>query len=308
MNKLVLSRFFGRGGLLMKKHSPQVLLFLGISGMVGATVIACRATLKVDAVLTKATEDNEKIETVYADRKDYVNAVGELRYSEEDYNHDKRIVKVQTTFSIAKLYGPAIGLGLASMALILGSQKIMSTRNAALAMAFKTVDGAFKDYRQRLIGDLGIEKDRQYRFGTVKEEYTEEVTDEKGKVKTLTKERDVFDPEMGSKYARFFEAGNIYWNKTPGYNLMYLRGAQSMCNDRLKTRGHVFLNEVYEMIGIPHSQEGAVVGWVRDGDGDGRIDFGVYDITKKTSMDFVNGWADAILLDFNVDGYIQDLI
>ena len=61
------------------------------------------------------------------------------------------------------------------------------------------------------------------------------------------------------------------------------------------------------MLGIPRSQAGAVVGWVL-GEGDDYIDFGMFDGNNMATRDFVNGYERSILLDFNVDGVIYDLI
>ena len=89
---------------------------------------------------------------------------------------------------------------------------------------------------------------------------------------------------------------------------MFLKQQQVYATDMLKQRGHLFLNDVYDMLGILHSQEGAVVGWIYDEEnpiGDNYVDFGIYD---ERNADFVNGYERSILLDFNVDGYILDKI
>ena len=91
---------------------------------------------------------------------------------------------------------------------------------------------------------------------------------------------------------------------------MFLRKQQEWANELLKSRGHVFLNEVYDMLGIPRTKSGQIVGWVynsNDEYSDNYIDFGVYDGGAR-SRAFVNGYEKAILLDFNVDGVIYDLI
>ena len=88
---------------------------------------------------------------------------------------------------------------------------------------------------------------------------------------------------------------------------MFLNGQQNFANDLLQARGHVFLNEVYDMLGIPRSQAGAVVGWVKEF-GDGYVDFGIFDGKTSQARSFVNGEERNILLDFNVAGVIYDLI
>jgi hypothetical protein len=72
----------------------------------------------------------------------------------------------------------------------------------------------------------------------------------------------------------------------------------------------VFLNEVYDMVGVPRSKAGAVVGWLLSPNGgtDNFVNFGVFDGRTEVARDFVNGREGAILLDFNVDGVIYDKI
>ena len=98
---------------------------------------------------------------------------------------------------------------------------------------------------------------------------------------------------------------------------MFLRRQQDYANEVLKSRGHLFLNEVYDMLGIPRTKAGQVVGWIYNEDnpnGDNYVDFGIYDLSnlsdsqKERKMAFVNGQEYSILLDFNVDGPIYDLI
>ena len=92
---------------------------------------------------------------------------------------------------------------------------------------------------------------------------------------------------------------------------MFLRAQQQYANDKLIAQGHLFLNEVYDMLGLPRTKAGAIVGWVYDDNnavGDNFVDFGIYDVHRETARDFVNGYERSILLDFNVDGVIYDLI
>jgi hypothetical protein len=161
---------------------------------------------------------------------------------------------------------------------------------------------SFKSYRKRVIADVGEDKDKEYRFGVTKE--LVQVTNEDGSKEMV--ERTVIDPTTVSQYARFFDAGNPNWTRNPEMNLMFLRSQQNWANDLLHARGHVFLNEVYDMLGMPRSEPGCVVGWV-DGHGDSFIDFGFYNGVDSASRDFVNGFEKTVLLDFNVDGMIMDI-
>ena len=114
-------------------------------------------------------------------------------------------------------------------------------------------------------------------------------------------------PVSASEYARYFDESNPNWDENPAFSLMFLRGQQQIANDIFHTRGHLFLNEVYDMLGYEHDPAGAVVGWVK-GEGDDFVDFGLDDKTNKDVRRFVNGKENIILLDFNVSGVIWDKI
>lgn len=120
------------------------------------------------------------------------------------------------------------------------------------------------------------------------------------------KENHEFDDEMVSPYARFFDSNNPYWQKVLPNNLWFLKAQEHLASDILAMRGYLFLNEVYDMLGMERTKEGQLVGWVYDEEnpiGDNYVDFGIY---EKCNMDFVNGKCDVVLLDFNVDGNILD--
>jgi hypothetical protein len=274
----------------------------GVVGIVTSTVLACRATLKVDSVLIEAEEKKDKIEA--AKEK-----FGEEKYSEADYKKDLQIVKVQTGVEFVKLYAPAVTLGIVSIGCMLGAHGIMKKRNVALMAAYKLVEGSFKYYRRRVIEDLGAEKDLEYKTGIKRDavERTEMAyTDDNGdKHEAVTKKFNTRDPNQYSEYARFYDEGCINWSKTPEHNMYFLKAQQNFVNDLLHSRGHVFLNEVYDVLGIPRSQAGSIVGWVLSKDSDNYIDFGIYDFLNGN---FVNGYETNILLDFNVDGVIWDKI
>ena len=82
----------------------------------------------------------------------------------------------------------------------------------------------------------------------------------------------------------------------------------------LRSRGHLFLNEVYDMLGYPRIKEGNIIGWIYDEKnpvGDNFVDFNIYPlngIVDQAKINFINGDERSILLDFNVDGPILDLI
>lgn len=291
--------------LKIKKHSPEIFLALGIIGSVASTILACKATTKIDTVLA---ESRESIETIHSAQK---NEELQSEYSEQDARKDLAIVYAQTGAKLIKLYGPAIIVGGLSITSILTGHNILRKRNVAIAAAYATVDKSYKEYRKRVAERFGKETEHEIRYNIKAKEFTETVVNAKGKEKEEKHIIDVADPNKYSDFARIYDCGNLGWTKDPGYNLSFLRTQQSYFNDKLIADGFVFLNDVYKALGFPLTKAGQCVGWVYNKEnpvGDNFIDFGIYDINREKAHDFVNGYERSIILDFNVDGNILDLI
>lgn len=303
MNKI--TRKLGKVSLGLKKSSPEILIVIGTVSVIAGAVMACKATLKVEKVIDDAKEDIKNVnETLERGETE-----DGLVYTQENKQRDMAILYAETGLRLAKLYAPAVLVGAAGIGCILGSHHILRKRNVALAAAYATVDKAYKEYRGRVLEQFGEEVDKQLRFGTKKQTVTETVTDENGEEKTVEKEVEVVDRALSSPYSKFFDETSRCWEKDANYNLMFLRRMQSMFNDKLKANGYVFLNDVYDALDIERTPEGQTVGWVFDPDNpdlENYIDFGIYDVHRKSSRDFVNGLERVILLNFNVDGNILD--
>ena len=304
------SRLVGKAGLQLKKHSPEILMVTGIAGTVASTVLACKATTKISAIME---EKNNTIEAIHTGmEKGKINGT---EYTEEDGKKDLTIVYAQTGVKLVKLYAPAVALGALSITANVSGHHVLKKRNSALAAAYAVVDKSFKEYRGRVVERFGEALDKELRYNIKAKEIEEVVVDKDG---NETVEKKIVNTIEGnpleniSEYARFFDAFNSdEHQKDPEYNLMFLRRQQDWANEVLKSRGHLFLNEVYDMLGIPRSKAGQVVGWIYDEKsphGDNYVDFGIYDLDNERKRAFVNGYEYNILLDFNVDGVIYDLI
>ena len=300
------AKFAGKAEFTIKKNSPEILLGAGIVGFVGTIVLACRATCRADEVLEfhrrKIKDINDAKEIADADPE------GEMSYDVEIYRQDKAIRYLKTTGSLAKLYAPTVAVGTLSLACILTSRNIMQKRYLGVVAAYNGLSAAFEEYRKRVRDEYGEGLDKHFRYGTTYDELP--VYDENGK-KTKEKEQ-VEKTDTGmvmptDDSCRFFDSSNPNWDKNPTFSMMWLRGQQNILNDILHTRGHVFLNEVYDALGFPHTPQGAVLGWI-DGEGDNCIDFGLYDQNKENVRRFVNGVDNVIMLEFNHDGVIWDKI
>ena len=300
------TRTLNKARFQIKKHSPEILIVAGIAGVVTSAVMACKATTKINDILDQTKEEVGKVNDALDNEK-----ISEDVYSKEDAKKDLAIIYIQTGVKLVKLYGPSLILGALSITSILASNNILRKRNVALAAAYAAIDNGFKEYRGRVIERFGKDLDRELKYNIKAKEISETTVDENGKETTVTKTVPVVESEEPSDYARFFCEGCAGWTNDPEMNLVFLKQQQNWANELLKTRGHLFLNEVYDMLGIERSKAGQVVGWVYDEtnpDCDNYVDFGIYDIYNERKRAFVNGWERSILLDFNVDGDIYSLL
>lgn len=290
------------GWLLTKKHSPEILIATGCVSVVTGTVMACKATRKIDGILEERRGDIEKIDNLYAEESQKENG-GE--YSKEDAAHDKFITNVQTAVKVGKKYLPAASVMIFGLVCILSSYKIMKKRNVAITAAYNALKASYDKYRARVREKYGDDEDRNLLFG---------IEDAKKKLDEMTEEEkknaaeNPKDAPWYSDYAKFFDPASPKWDRNHEYNKSFLLHQQSIFNEKLNRKGHVFLNEVYDALGIPRTQAGQVVGWIKNGDGNGFIDFGIFDQNTEAARRAINGYEDVWLLDFNVDGVIYDKI
>ena len=304
------TRAFHRVGFELKKHSPEILVVTGVVGTVVSTVMACKATTKVNFILE---ETKKQVDIVHegaekGEVQGYMEngEVGMIPYTAEDSKKDLAIVYGQTTLKFAKLYGPSVVLGAMSITSILCGHNMLRKRNLALAAAYKVVDTGFKQYRNNVIERFGEQMDRELKYNIKAKEIEETVVDKKGKEKTVTKTVEVAEPSH-SPYTFCFDETSSCWVRDAEQNKFFLLRQQEYANEKLRARGHMFLNEVLDMVGIPRCRAGQNVGWIYDENnavGDNCIDFGIFDIHCEAARAFVNGLEKSIWLDFNVDGDI----
>lgn len=282
----------------LKKHSPEILVVAGIAGTVVSAVLACKATTKVAEILdeTKGTLDtiHEGMET---------GAINGQEYTNEDGKKDTVVVYAQTGMKLAKLYAPAIILGTLSITSILASNNILRKRNVALGAAYAAIDKSFKEYRGRVIERFGEQVDTELKYGIKAKKFEEiEVDPENGKEKKVKKTVMVADPNLQSDYAVYFDSKSRNYETNPDYNRMFLKAQQAFANDKLQTRGHLFLNEVLDDLDLPRTPAGQIVGWTKDGP-DGYINFRIVEVERETED---GRHEPALLLDFNVEGNIWE--
>ena len=296
---------FNKIGFQIQKKSPELLVAAGI---VVSAVMACKATIKASEV---AEEVKETIDEIHEIEEKGITRAGNP-YSIEDTKKDLTTTYLQTGVKYAKLYAPSVILGAASITCIVASHRVLKKRNIALAAAYTTLDKSFKEYRGRVMERFGEQVEKEIRYNIKAKEIKKTVVDETGKKEKVKEVVDVpavdgWDPSQYSPYARRFDETHPNWTKNPEMNRFYLKARQAQANDMLKARGHLFLNEVYDMMGFPRTKAGAVVGWLYDPKrpelGDSYVDFGMYEIQEGEDFE---SYVKSYILDFNVVGDITN--
>lgn len=271
-------KLFAKQKIKINKYLPEIML--------GGSIITGAAAIATTALASYKVKD---------------------KLDELDENNATDIEKA---LSLCKLYATPAGLAVTSVTLGVGAFTKMKGRYIGAVAAYNGIKMTFDNYRDRVKKDQGEEKDYEYMTGSSKAKIVN--IDENGVQTEVEEEHASIVPGL-SQYAIIWDEylpngqQNHNWDQNTNFNYMFLKTQESIMNDMLQSRGHVFLNEVLEAIGYPHTQAGAVVGWVK-GHGDDIIDFGLYNNETERIKRFVNGNQNTIILDFNVDGVIYDLI
>ncbi len=303
-----------KAGFKLQKHSPEILVVVGVVGTVTSAVLACRATIKAKDVVAKAKEDLDVIHDCAAN-EDFAD-----EYTQEDAKKDLVIAYTQAGVDLIKLYAPAVIIGGLSIGCMLVSNNILRKRNVSLAAAYVTLDRSFKEYRKRVAEKLGEEGEKDIRYGL--KEIENIVVDEDGKEKKKKEKIKVVDKDSLGDYSFLFDESNPYWQKSGDFNRMFLLSNQQYANDLLRANRIVFLNDVLERLGYEKTKAGQIVGWVYNEEspnGDNYIDFGICEAYRKQEREFDLGKATgelfgseryerSIILDFNVDGNVWELM
>ena len=293
-----------RAGFTLKKSSPEILIISGVVGTIVSAVIACKATTKIGEILEESKDELDAA-------RELVNEAGDSKIDKQDATKELIFVYARTGVKLAKLYGVAITTEAASIACIFASNQILRNRAIALAAAYTAVDQSFKEYRGRVVERFGADMDHELRYNIKAKEISETVTDEEtGKKKKVKKIIQEVGENREDGLKRCFDQLNDNFQKDKYANMTFLLAHQAFANDRLISRGYLFLNDVLEDLGFERTKEGQVLGWIYDKDdpkGDNYVDFGIRDVSDENTANFLNGYEKAVWLDFNVDGPIMNV-
>lgn len=273
-NKLKYNKTLARIAMKVVKRLPEICLVGGMTTGVAATITTAVQTTKLEPILDK--------------HKAAMDDIKEKDLEESQERRETAKVYARTVKDVGKLYAVPIVLEAASLGLQVGGHHVLRKENAALAAAYIGINKAFKDYRDKVKATDGPAKDIQNLGGEIAKDEN-------------SGEEVVIVNDKLSPYARLFDAGNENWTKNADMNMSFLKSQMITANSLFHQRGFLFLNEVYDLLGIDRSKLGQRVGWV-EGAGDDFIDFGLYNVINKNAVD---EFEPAVWLDFNVDGDIM---
>lgn len=294
-----------KGMLSLRKHSPEILMVVGIAGTVAGTVVACKATTKLEPIMNELEEKREEIKTVVEDEN------GEELVN-ENKNKELAIAYAETGVQVAKAYAPAAIIMTLSLSSILAANNILRKRNFALMTAYATLNKTYADYRERVSNRYGKDVEEEIRYGIEKRKITEEVVDENGKKKNVKKEVEVSTVDAdNSTIFEFSKDTTTHFDSVMDYNRQFLSARQSLANDMLVANGYLFLNEVLDLLDLDRTADGFMLGWIFDPDnnevGDNEVLFRARESFKE--VEDIEGnpvLVPIINLDFNYDGVISD--
>lgn len=276
------------------KHSPTILLVGGVVSVVASGVMIAKASFNAKPIFDDMKEEVEYIQYEVSESE-------EEELTDEQKKELKKIYVTNWT-TIAKLYAPAVGVGVVGVSAIMASHGVIRSRNVGLTAAYATLDKGFKSYRTKVVEKYGEKVDYEFKNNVEYTTVEKTTVNSKGKEKTTTKQYPVRGE--ASAYSVYLDKNSIAWIDDPDLMLAFLRGKEQYANDLLEIDANqvVFLNDILKMLELPKTKEGQVVGWRLDRNKVHQISFGVNTdgINDNGEID------DFIRLDFNVEGNVWD--
>lgn len=297
--KSTISRLAGRTGAQLSKHYPSIALVSGIAGVVGTVGLAIYATKKSDPIIRGHKADIHHTRERFKKQNN--------PYSPDQFKRDQVAIWTSTITDLTKLYAPTVALGAVSIAALVTGQHVLANRLNTMTLAYEGTRVVLENYRKAVTEEVGEE--RELEIYNNSGEAARERLIESG----VIGEKD--DEKGYDYYGTCFwfdrDASPLNYQESDMMNANFLRDVENAMNRRLQHRGHVFLNEVYEALGMPDTPLGTQIGWMNTLERKSFIDFGfdrkVNETVEGRIKEFPNG-DHAFLLDLNVDGVIWNLL
>lgn len=142
MSKEGLKRTIKSAGRVLTKYSPGILTGIGITGMIGATFMAVKATPKALYLIETKKKESEVEE----------------------------LTPVETIKTCWKCYIPATLTTVVSAACLIGASTVSAKRNAALVTAYSISEAALREYQEKVVEVVGEKKEKVVRDAVAKDQ------------------------------------------------------------------------------------------------------------------------------------------
>ena len=301
-----------------KKYAPEILTYGGLAAMGVGTVFACKQTPKAVTIV----EDTKKqLAVIKATEEEAANNNrlvkrdgGLISYSQQDFKKDITIAHVNNIKALAKTYAVPGLMLIGGTAMVLGGHGILRKRNAVAIATLSSVIEGFNKYRGNVIKELGETADKHFRFGKGTPDVIETVDAESGEVTQEKSSTDGF-AEFPEDDPRFFiyskETSPDFYKGNLLMDLANLRSFQNHADDILHIEGNISVNRIRQICGVKAIDEGLDNGYVVDGNGDGYVDFGIFDRVTGEPLPWVYECVkegQGIPVELNIDGNIKGLL
>lgn len=292
---------FYTGVARISKHAPTILSVTASAGVIATGYLAWKAGTRFEDVEGRDWDR----------RKECLRNADTI--PDEDVPKIERKNRILFILDTVHTVAPAAIVGAATITMIYFSNSISKKRLAAMGAAYATLQTAFDGYKRTMVEALGkesVEKILKPKLPNVGKSAEEILSSDNKSDAANVSDAVVSSLKALSPYARIIaEESSTCWDPNEDYTSQNLAAVQLWANRRLERKGHLFLNEVFDQLGLSRTREGAVVGWLKNGEGDNYVSFGDFDasIYRVPSDDYTRVDSNFIV-DFNVDGVIWDRI
>lgn len=292
---------FYTGVARISKHAPTILSVTASAGVIATGYLAWKAGTRFEDVEGRDWDR----------RKECLRNADTI--PDEDVPKIERKNRILFILDTVRTVAPAAIVGAATITMIYFSNSISKKRLAAMGAAYATLQTAFDGYKRTMVEALGkesVEKILKPKLPNVGKSAEEILSSDNKSDAVHVSDAVVNSLKALSPYARIIaEESSTCWDSNEDYTSQNLAAVQLWANRRLERKGHLFLNEVFDQLGLSRTREGAVVGWLKNGEGDNYVSFGDFDasIYRVPSDDYTRVDSNFIV-DFNVDGVIWDKI
>ena len=202
-------------GGVISRNSPAILTGLGCAGVLTTAILTGRATLRASEILKMEAPDEQLPAT--------------------------EIVKLTW-----KVFIPPVLVGASSIACIIGANTINTHRNAALAALYSLSETAFREYKEKVVEEIGRNKELKVRDSIAQDRVTTNPVGDRTIIFTGNGEVLCYDALCD----RYFKS-----------SAEKIRQQVLELNEDLRNEMWLDLNDLYYAIGLPSTKLGNQVGF-----------------------------------------------